>query len=188
MQRDKKISIKFGVFISDNQLHLVAVTETWFNDNDHISMSRACPPGYSLLTENHKGRRGGMAIIYRNYLKVCKLDIQKYETFENIQVLVQSPGITGLLVSTVYRPPPNKTNEFTFSDFCNEFSDLLDNLSLQKHWLLLCGDCNIHVDDPNNKQASEFKQLTQPYGLKHIMLPCLLKIGYFYKVEGVIVF
>ena len=30
----------------------------------------------------------------------------------------------------------------------------------------MCGDFNIHVDDPSSKQALEFKNMIQPYGLK----------------------
>ena len=133
-----------------------------------------CKICYALL----KGRVGGIAIVYKSELKVCKSDIKKYNSNEHIQVLVQSLCSTGLWVSIVYRPLPNKTTVFTFSEFCNVFSDLLDNVSFQKHWLLMCSDFNIHVDDPSNKQSLEFKQIIEPYGLKQHVTSSTHKEGH----------
>ena len=86
-----------------------------------------------------------------------------------MKVLVQSENTTGLSLSIIYRPPPNKRNGYTFAKFVEEFTPFLDDIALGKNRVMLCGDFNLHMDNVSDKKSVEFKELVEPYGLKQFV-------------------
>ena len=82
-----------------------------------------------------------------------------------MEIIIQSPQATGLSLCVLYRPPPSRKNGFTFRQFSDDISDLLDQWVLNKNRLLLCGDFNLHVDNCNDKEATDFLHLMSSYGL-----------------------
>ena len=53
---------------------------------------------------------------------------------------------------SMYRPPPSSKNKLSYGQFMEEFSSLLESVTLTENTLLLVGDFNIHVDDTSNKK------------------------------------
>ena len=68
---------------------------------------------------------------------------------------------------TVHRPPPNKTNKFTVDTFIEEFSSLVEILTLSRQPLIICGDFNFHVDDLTNPDAVKLKFFFESTDLKY---------------------
>ena len=68
---------------------------------------------------------------------------------------------------TVHRPPPNKTNKFTVDTFIEEFSSLVEILTLSRQPLIICGDFNFHVDDLTNPDAAKFLNFLESTDLKY---------------------
>ena len=66
---------------------------------------------------------------------------------------------------TVYQPPPVKKNNTSTGMFFEEFSLLLEELVISTSPLLICGDCNIHMDDGLNTNTNNFKDLLTSVGL-----------------------
>ena len=77
----------------------------------------------------------------------------------------------------IYRPPPSKKNKFTVPMFFDEFSSLLQTLSIDaSDHVLLSGDFNIHVDKPEDRDSSDFLNLLHIHDLKqHITGPTHVK-------------
>ena len=72
----------------------------------------------------------------------------------------------------IYRPPPNASNGFTFTQFIDEFIDLLTYINATHPNSLIVGDFNIHVDNPNSKEGIRFNEILQEYGfIQHVSFP-----------------
>jgi hypothetical protein len=163
----------FREYIADNNLDVVAVTETWLSDNDQVTLGNICPPGYKVISKPRcNGKGGGVAIIYNSMLRVKEVTQKRHTSFEHVEILIQSPDNTGLSLCAVYRPPPNKNNGFTYKQFSEDISDFLDRWVLGKNRLLLCGDFNFHIDNQNDREATDFTHLMGSYGLlQHVHSP-----------------
>ena len=73
---------------------------------------------------------------------------------------------TFLRLLSLYRPPPSKTNGLKISTFNEEFANFIQGFTLSGGELLLLGDFNIHVNDPNDTNARYFTDLIQSANLK----------------------
>ena len=97
-----------------------------------------------------KGQQsGGIAVVHKNYLKVSKQTMTVYETFECIEVLLQTENDT--FVCTV--PSPFK------SQFIDEFTTYMYKQATASGKLLVLGDFNIHVEDLSDLPARKFREL-----------------------------
>jgi len=69
--------------ISDYNLDVLCLTETWLKPNNHISLNEFTPQDYSYKHEPRlKGKGGGVAVIYSNILKTTKKSSFSYTSFE----------------------------------------------------------------------------------------------------------
>ena len=58
-------------------------------------------------------------------------------------------------ILVIYRPPSLSINKLTYSVFLEEFSMLLEHISLASGKLIMVGDFNFRVDE-NDANASKF--------------------------------
>ena len=70
------------------------------------------------------------------------------------------------LVTGVCRSPYSERNPVTRAMFMNEFSDLLENLSLRSAPIVILGDFNLHVDDKKDCYSKQFLQCLKSFGFK----------------------
>ena len=155
-------------FILDNSLEILTLTETWLSpDTPSLTLNSLTPPNFHLI---HKprltGRGGGLAVIYRSYLKIKELSIPSYSSFESLCFNLTLPS-KSLSFLTVYRPPSS-----SLSSFCTEFSNLLADLCSQPSDLLILGDFNIHLDNPSLQGTNSFLNIIDSFDLKqHVNFP-----------------
>ncbi|KAL2083495.1 hypothetical protein ACEWY4_021268 [Coilia grayii] len=72
-----------------------------------------------------------------------------------------------MLLLTIYRPPRLSTPVFL-----EEFGELLSNICLRFDSLIISGDFNLHVDNPENTYAKEFLTLIDTFSLtQHVQGP-----------------
>ena len=69
-------------------------------------------------------------------------------------------------VILVYRPPPSQKNTLTSAMFFGEFADFMASQMLSSGTLILLGDFNFHVDNPDNPDASRFLSILDSFGLQ----------------------
>ena len=84
-----------------------------------------------------------------------------FQSFEFMDVRPRSLQCIRILV--IYRPPDNNSCLLFFE----EFSRLLEQIAAEPSGcLLITGDFNFHMDDPDNANAKRFADLLESYHLK----------------------
>ena len=151
--------------IADNNIHLLALQETWIDVDDPSAIQAdLAPTGYGVLhvhrpssKESHRGRDakasrlnrgGGLAIVYRQelYAKAHRLQpVTKPSTFEYQLAVLKTNTSTSLIIN-IYRPPsPWIASQPSFDELADLISVLLTSSSQA---VVVCGDLNCHGDDP----------------------------------------
>ena len=150
-------------FIADNDIDILAVTETWLrgDDYDNYPVRDACPIGYSLYhTPRMNMRGGGVGVVLRNTFNVTNhTNAGSYQLFEYIELFLKLSTAPVRLV-VLYRPPGAN-----ISAFCDEFANYLEYLSISPGYLLLVGDFNIHVDCFEDDNAVKFLNLLDSFNM-----------------------
>ena len=99
-----------------------------------VTCGTLTPPVYAMIHAPRKSRRGGgVAIVHKNSLKVSKQSTITYNTFENMEVLLQT-GSECVRLCVVYRPPSSSKPQFL-----EEFTKYLDELATMSGKLLVLG-------------------------------------------------
>ena len=93
-------------FVTDNDLDILAMTETWLKPEHDIARGDMTPAGYTLHEEPRPGekRGGGVAVLCKASIKVMKAKRFKANTFESMNALITS-GTKLVRLVVVYRPP-----------------------------------------------------------------------------------
>ena len=148
--------------IADHGLDVLALQETWFNDDDPVAKLNAiAPDGFSVMVVNRRpptssGRRGaraqragGLAIVYRQELDVKVHRLQTLTTptkFEQQLVVIKSGKSPGVIVANLYRPPEHLTASAGFFD---ELADLISTATTSSGQdVIVCGDLNCAGNNP----------------------------------------
>ena len=155
----------FHEFVTEANLTLCAIMETWVSDDEQDVRFKEVPPtGYNIIskprTSSKKG--GGLAIIYKSCLTVRELLglTRPSEVMELLEILVNFKGIP-CNIYTVYHIPNTSVIQV-----CGELSDLLKhNISQECGNLLIISDFNIHMDDVNHPDTITFTDSLQSFGL-----------------------
>ena len=108
----KNKSSTFIDYVCDVKPELVAVTETWFNDNDTAARIECTPSGYHLL-DCHRtdSRGGGTALLYQENIPVEKVSAAILNSFEYSEWNIRLVGsMTCKLI--IYRVYHKKLNKF----------------------------------------------------------------------------
>ena len=152
VERDKPTLLK--EFIADQDLEILALSETWLTpDTLPSTLNSLTPPNFTLIHNPRPvGRGGGVGFIYRSYLKVSRVNIPSFTSFESICIRL-SISSSSFILLTIYRPPST-----SLPTFIAEFSALLDFLSSVPSELIISGDFNIHVDNPSQTDPRFFPQ------------------------------
>jgi hypothetical protein len=88
-------------------------------------------------------------------------------TFVNLWCVASISGRHFLLLC-VCRPG----SEAVSTVFLNEITAVLEQLSLLRYRVVLCGDFNIHMDDPDDSVANRFHQLLESFDcIQHVAKP-----------------
>uniref|UniRef100_A0A9J7XQL8 Endonuclease/exonuclease/phosphatase domain-containing protein n=1 Tax=Cyprinus carpio carpio TaxID=630221 RepID=A0A9J7XQL8_CYPCA len=161
--------------ITDHNLDVLGLTETWLKPDDYIIINESTPQDYCYKHEPRpKGKGGGVASIYINVFRISQRAGFKYNSFE-VMVLhitlsretnVNDKSPVMFALATVYRPPGHHT------DFIKEFADFTSELVLAADKVLIVGDFNIHVDNEKDALGSAFIDILNSIGVRqHISGP-----------------
>ena len=154
--RNKLVNIT--ELISEHNLDILCLTETWLFDSDMDIVKAALHDNYDIfhISRPDNGRGGGVAVIYKRGLSSVKLVFgERFASFEHIEVAIHHMSVV-TRIAVIYRPGHPGTDQ----DFLNEFSLFLDNFLNTNGRSLICGDFNYWVDSPLGKAYSmEFVSL-----------------------------
>ena len=73
------------------------------------------------------------------------------DTFEKAMWQVRYPGVD-LTVCAIYHPPYSETYQVTNNQFLDEFSEFLAKVLAEHRNLVITGDFNLHVNDPEDQE------------------------------------
>ena len=119
-----------------------------------------------MLTSNRTGRKeGGVALIVNSHLKVKQTGEGQLRSFQFCKWQVQIHHTTITLVS-IYHPPYNNKTKVTNAEFLDEYTDWIAETSANDKNLVICGDYNMHVNNPNDEDAANFLETNAALGLK----------------------
>ena len=161
---------EFVDYVCNRKPDLVAITETWFTDDESASTVLCTPEGYKLLIVCPcLGRLGGgTGVLFRNSItKVAAAELQSFEYSEwSIRVGTQR------LKLIIYRPLYSVNHPVSTTVFFTEFSSFIESAVLCTDHLLISGDFNIHANIYDDADAAKLQDLLESVGLvQHVRCP-----------------
>ena len=116
---------------------------------------------------------GGIGLLYKESLRVTKVQNGAEESFEFCELLIQSSTSRKIRLVIVYRPHNSPNHQrVPISTFLREFSSYMEPIILTKEPLIIVGDFNIHVDIPTDTDAVKFLDLLDSLALfQHVTAP-----------------
>ena len=149
----------FVDFVTEKDVDIVAISETWLKDGDDVIIRSITPTGYQFVQQPREGKTGGgVGLLFKSSLSVTVYHTSSSKSFESLHAQVSDNSRSFRLV-VIYRPDLDMDGHHVpFSLFRDEFSNLLDAYHLHPSELIMAGDFNIWVDvqeDPKTKQFLE---------------------------------
>ena len=120
------------------------------------------------LRKDNSGH-GGIAVLYKTSLTLLSSTQFDSSQFENCTFGTNSRHFD---YATVYRPPVSDKNRLSKSKFIDDFSDFLHQYGTVTTPLLVVGDFNIHVDNPQDPSVRNFSDLLASLNFhQHVNVP-----------------
>uniref|UniRef100_A0A3Q3MS83 Reverse transcriptase domain-containing protein n=1 Tax=Mastacembelus armatus TaxID=205130 RepID=A0A3Q3MS83_9TELE len=187
-------SLLVNDLITDHQIDLLYLTETWLQQDEYVSLNESTPLSHkNYHVPRSTGRGGGVAAIFQSNLLLNFHPQNSYNSFESLTLSLshtnwktQKP----VLLVILYRPP------VPYSEFLTEFPDFLSDLVLRSDKVIIVGDFNIHVDVENNSLSIAFNSILDSIGfIQNVNKPthCFnhtldLVLTYGIEIEHLIIF
>jgi len=156
-------------FVVENEIEILCLTETWLksnNSNDQLIINELTPTGFLFHhVPRNNGRGGGVGILYKKSLKLKKISVKRFKSFEVMGMSIQStPACISIFV--IYKPPPSTRNKFSNKMFFDEFQVFLEQFLSGSNSFFLVGDFNFHVEDTTNAAALQFLNILDCFNLR----------------------
>ena len=160
-------------FLIERDIELLSISETRLHENELPStLNLFTPANYSFIHHPRPGCTGpglpggGVAFLFRSYLKLTTVQLPVYNSFESLCVDF-SVGSKPFRILTIYRPPSSSV-----PDFFEDLSILLEDLISTTSEFIITGDFNFHVDVPDDADARRFLEILDGFGLvQHVTFP-----------------
>ena len=165
-------SVIFSDYVTEHNIDIMIVTESWLKADEHVIIGECTPPGYIFLNIPRPSGTGwgGIAIVFKTQLNLrIRYNYLQTTCFESVCL---SDKLCRLNLVVLYRPPPSTGNNFRTSDFLSEFDNFLDEISLLPGKLLVAGDMNIHWDRQEKSEVRQYASIISSVNLvQHINVP-----------------
>ena len=113
--------------LSDSNIDICFLTETWLRKGDTSKIAEIKDLGYNIIHQSRPGRGGGVAIAFKKDVVVTKTKTKSYKSFEMIEGLLKSDSGELLRLCCIYRSCTAKLSNLT--EFFHDFDEYLDNLT-----------------------------------------------------------
>ena len=116
---------------------------------------------------NRPSRGGGIALLYKDSMKVKKIEAQHLHTMEYAiwQVSLKNKTIE---ILGIYHPPPKQDQTNTI--FLDEITKLLTLKLPNMENAIILGDLKMHIEDPNDFNSKIFVDMMEALGLKQLVV------------------
>ncbi|KAI4800683.1 hypothetical protein KUCAC02_009526 [Chaenocephalus aceratus] len=153
-------------FITEHNLDFMFLTETWIEQNNSAAvLIESTPPNFSFMSQERMHKKGGgVAILFNDSIQCRKTSYGNFDSFE--YVALQLKCSSRALFLNIYRPPKY------CASFFDDLTELLSIVCIDFDRLVIVGDFNIHVDNPQDRGAKELFCVLDSYGLtQHVTEP-----------------
>ena len=152
-------------YIVDNNIDIFFVAETWITDLHNNTTGKIKSYGYKIIhkprstCDSNKSRGGGVAIVFSNVFNIVQVHFKHGTTFESVSAKIKSESGDNIFLCSVYRTGP------VSKLFFEELDEFIASVFLKFTKIIICGDINIHLDDPKSSETTQFTELIASYGL-----------------------
>ena len=151
--------------ITDNNIDILCITETWLSDFDTAVVAALVPPTHIFYhSPRSEGRGGGVGVAVAKCLTNVKSFRRQFDTFECLEVQANHNN-KKIIIYVIYRPPSVQV-----SHFLPEFESFLLNSETAAHDITYVGDFNIWIEDPENSISRRFLDLLCNFNLRNYVL------------------
>ena len=156
-------------YLLELDLDILFLTETWLQPGSTVNgtINDLTVPEHSFKHKPRKAkhRGGGIGILYKSSIGLKLKSLQKATT--SFEFMECSFTLHGAYIHTalIYRVPPSQQNKIPKNLFLDEFSDLMENLSIIGGKLLVVGDFNIPWNNKEHSETQEFQELLSTFNL-----------------------
>ena len=89
------------------------------------------------------------------------------ESFECLELVLRGPSVPSTLcMFVIYRPPSSRCKSTPYRLFLDEFSHLLEHVSVKQTGLIILGDFNVHCGNVDDKNASDLAAILNDTNLQ----------------------
>jgi exonuclease III len=163
----KNKTLAVADFIQSHNADLLATTEIWLGSGiDKSAISDITPQGYGIHHVSRHGRKeGSVALVYNSNIEVKSIrNEDKWSNFELLECSVTHRNVESRIV-VIYRLPPSNNNNFRVWHFFEEFSSFVQKAADSPDDLIITGDFNFHLDDPNDSNSRTFLEILDEHSL-----------------------
>ena len=158
-------------FLQDD-LDICLLTETWLRSQDQKIRSDLNVVGCLFRDSPRNSREGGgVGLLCKSALAPEHVSSGEERSFEHAAWNV-SLNKRKFTVAVIYRPPYSARHPVSTTDFFTEFASYLESLLSSAHPVIIAGDFNIHVDDPESHDGQRLIDLLESFSLtQHVDFP-----------------
>uniref|UniRef100_A0AAQ5X7A8 Reverse transcriptase domain-containing protein n=1 Tax=Amphiprion ocellaris TaxID=80972 RepID=A0AAQ5X7A8_AMPOC len=133
-------------------------SRTLHQNNSAAVLIESTPPNFTFISEARVQKRGGgVAILFNESFQYQQLSSEHFSSFE--YVALQLKSLSRVVLLNIYRPPKYCAN------FFDDFSELLSMICIDFDCVIIAGDFNIHVDNPQVKGTKDLCNTLDNFGL-----------------------
>ena len=157
-------------YLIENKIDLYILTETWLRNTEADQAWLQCSvinnSGFKCFMSNRQDRRGGgLTLICRDMYRVVSLQSGQLRSFQFAKWRIVFKHTT-LTILAIYHPPYSKQTKATNHDFLDEYTDWVAEYIMNDTNVIILGDFNLHVNDPNDDNAMDFIESTRALALQ----------------------
>ena len=149
--------------LEERKVNICFLTETWLKKANTSTITKIKNYSFKIFRSNTFGRGKGTAILLKN-IKYRKVEIDKFSHFSTFEVVVihlaNTLSTTLVCIYRYYRFGS------AFDSFITEFANFLSEISVAYDSYLLCGDFNVHLNEPANSCTAKFLDLLEEFDLR----------------------
>jgi len=157
----KSTAISDTVFY--RRLDVLALTETWHLTNDDLRAHHLDTPSSTRLVSRR--RPVAVALLFTNRFIAKRLTFAAQPTtFEVLGCTLQSASLSAVYI-VIYRPGSQVASELFFE----ELTSLLETIATYRCRIIICGDFNIHVNDPLDRHSQRLAEIIESFDLSQVV-------------------
>ena len=153
-------------YISDYDIDILCLTETWLSSNDTAVIAELVPETHIMHHSPRDGRGGGVGVIVSRKIEGVKSKPLKFQHFECLELSINHKNKL-LIIYIIYRPPSSPRPVFI-----SEFESFLIQSEVSDKNVIYMGDFNLWMNDLNDGDARRFTEILHNFDLiNHVNAP-----------------